>query len=142
MHESYNIFTIKFSQLVETIDTLSFTYTGIDNIILEEPVYVAGRCSFILVNQESGIGKPLTWQWQTEIVQNNVKAYLTGTINTAGGTLITPAILWNAILNEQQRTLCSVTLKATSDEDEELGVLYAVGKTVELESKLYLYILD
>ncbi len=113
-----------------------------DNISLEEPVYVSGKCSFILVNKKSGIGGSLTWQWQTEIVQDNVKSYLTGTINTAGGTLITPAILWNAILNEQQRTLCTVTLKESSEEDEESGILFAVGKTIELESKLYLYILD
>jgi len=138
MHESYNVFTISFSQLVDNIDTLSFTYTGVDNISLEEPVYVTGKCSFILVNQKSGIGGTQTWQWQTEIVQNNVKSYLTGTINTNAGTLLTPEKIWDSMLNEQQKTLCTLTLDKNTYESV-YNVLYAVGKT-ELVSKLYLYI--
>jgi hypothetical protein len=137
MSNTYNIYTITFSELVDSRNSLYFTYKG-DSEDISNPKYVAGSCSFQLVNQKSGIGGTQTWQWQTEILQNNVKSYLTGTINTSAGTFLTPQNLWATILKEQQKTLCTLTLDKNTD-DSVYNILYVVGRT-ELVSKLYLYI--
>jgi hypothetical protein len=138
----YNVYTITFSEFLESPSassgaSLYFTYKGesYDDSIIK---YVAGSCSLQLVNQTNGIGKPLTWQWQTDILQNNIRASLTGTIYTNSGIFLTPAFLWNLMLNEQKKTLCNITL-AKNTYKPVANILYAVG-TTEIVSKLYLYI--
>ena len=138
----YNVYTITFSEFLESPATQSgtslyFTYKGEsedDNVIK----YVAGSCSLQLVNQKNEIGGSQTWQWETNILQDNIRASLTGTIYTSAGILPTPEFLWNLMLKEQQKTLCTLTLDKNTVNDVS-NVLYAVG-TTEIISKLYLYI--
>ena len=140
--DTYNVYNITFSEFLETPSastgtSLYFTYKGEsedDNVIK----YVVGSCSLQLVNQKNEIGGTQTWQWETNILQNNIRASLTGTIYTSAGILLTPEFLWNLMLKEQQKTLCTLTLDKNTDIPV-ANVLYAVG-TTEIVSKLYLYI--
>jgi len=138
----YHVFTITFSEFLESLSVPSgssiyFTYKGesYDDI---DTKYVAGSCSLQLVNQQNEIGGTQTWQWQTDILQNNIRASLTGTIYTSAGILITPEFLWNLMLKEQKKTLCTITLDKNEFKSVS-NVLYVVG-TTELVSKLYLFI--
>ena len=140
--DTYNVYNITFSEFLESPSassglSLYFTYKGetYDDSIIK---YVAGSCSLQLVNQQNEIGGTQTWQWETTILQNNIRASLTGTIYTSAGILITPEFLWNLMLKEQQKTLCTLTLEKNTL-NEVWKVLYVVG-TTEIDSKLYLYI--
>jgi hypothetical protein len=141
-YDTYDIYNIQFGELEIFPGTMNFTYNGSSEDIINKK-YVTGRCTFILVNQLSLLKTKQTWQWQTEILQNNKKAYLTGTIITNAETLLTPGNLWNLILSEQQKALCLYTINngPISRRGDWVSYLYAVGKTDELQaSKLYLYI--
>jgi hypothetical protein len=142
IYEPYDIYNITFSKLLILEDSMNFTYKGYtDNI--NNRKYVSGKCSFILVNQSDSYGGKQTWQWQTEIIQNNKKAYLTGTIITNNGILLTPEYLWNLILYNQQKTLCTFTLdkyNPVAQRNDLVSYLYVVGRTDETNvSKLYLF---
>ena len=102
--------------------------------------YVAGECNFTLVDKSSKLGGDQTWQWEVEIQQNNVKVYLTGTVVTPSGILITPGFLWNEILSCQKKSNASITLDCNSNSN--LNEIALVVGTSELpkKGKLYLYV--
>ncbi len=141
IYDSYDIYNIQFSELEILQGSANFTYNGsTDN----NKKYVAGMCTFLLVNQLNEPEEKNIWQWEVEIIQNNKKATLTGTVITNAGIILTPEYLWNIILSDQQKTSCILTL----DKDDPItnrsnlnSYLYAVGKTDEFQiSKLYLFI--
>jgi hypothetical protein len=127
MTESYNIFDITFSEFLNYNGIIYFRFTGISIGIDIIPEYVSGDCDFTLLDNQ-------TWHWQINMTKDKLKSFYNGTINIADSSMATAEFLWNATLNKPQKAICTVTLSASSVEDNLSGILTAVGKSEELDN--------
>lgn len=142
---SYDIYNVNFSTLNITGNFINFSFSGNNDSLLSKK-YVAGECNFVLVDNQTGIGRPQTWQWNMVLQNDNLHSVLTGVVEISAGIRITQGGLWNLILNKRKKTIGNLTLESTdilNSSNDLYNIVYIVGLSELSDSgKLYLYIIN